>query len=257
MSNTKAIIGYQNLIENAATITASSQTAAGPVQQAWDGITTTYWEIGEAGTHTLTCVFSSPVLADYFGVFAHNLATAGAQIKLQYSRDVGVTWRDAFDALQLADNYCGLKPFPLMVTTHWRVHIVVTTAPLYIGVLQFGAKLLPYRGMPVGFVYPADSRETEIIPNRTESGAFAGRSVIPRGTETELQINVVPEDWLRREWRPFVRWAEKKPFFFSWNHTDYPEECVYAMAKPGIPSPSQADFRLYNLRMPIVCLGGQ
>ena len=254
---TKAIIGYQNLIENAVTITASSQTATGPVQQAWDGITTTYWEIGEAGTHTLTCVFGSPVLADYFGVFAHNLATAGAQIKLQYSRDVGVTWRDAFDALQLADNYCCLQPFPMMITTHWRVHIVVTTAPLFIGVLQFGARLTPYRGMPVDFMLPADNRSTEVIPNRTETGAFAGRSVIPRGTETEIKINYVPEEWVRINWRPFVRFAERKPFFFSWNHTDYPEECVFAMANPNIPASQMPEFRLYNLRMPVVCLGGQ
>lgn len=254
---TKAIIGYQNLIENAVTITASAQTASGPARQAWDGITTTYWEIPSAGTHTLTCIFGSPVAADYMGVFAHNLATAGALIKLQYSRDSGVTWRDSFTALQLSDNYCGLKPFAIMVTTHWRVHITVTTAPLFIGVLQFGERLTPYRGMPMGFVLPADNRVTEIIPNRTETGAFAGRSVIPRGTETEIKINYVPEDWVRINWRPFVRFAERKPFFFSWNNVDYPEECVYAMAKPEIPPSSMPEFKMYNLQMPIVCLGGQ
>ena len=252
----KAIIGYQNLIENAATITASSQTATGPVQQAWDGITTTYWEIGEAGTHTLTCVFSSPVPADYFAVFAHNLATAGAVIKLQYSRDVGVTWRDAFDGLQLADNAVGLRPFPIMITRHWRVHITVTTAPLFIGVLQFGLKLVPYRGMPADFMLPADNRITEVIPNRTESGAFAGRTVIPRGTETEIRINHVPEEWVRINWRPFVKFAEKKPFFFAWNHDDHPEETVFAMANPNIPPSQMPEFRLYSLRMPIMCLGG-
>lgn len=253
---TKAIIGYQNLIDNAVTITASAQTLTGPARQAWDGITTTYWEIPTAGTHTLTCIFGSPVVADYFGIFSHNLATAGALVRLQYSRDSGSTWRNAFDDLQLADNFCGLKTFPIMATTHWRVLITVTTAPLFIGVLQFGERLIPYRGMPVDFVVPADNRQTEILPNRTESGAFAGRSVIPRGTEAEIMINHVPVDWVRQSWRPFVRWSEKRPFFFSWNHTDFPEECVFAMAKPGIPAPQLSDFHTYNLRMPIVCLGG-
>lgn len=254
MSN--AIIGYQNLLDYAATITASSQTATGPVRQAYDGITTTYWEINATGVHTLTCIFASPVQADYFAVFAHNLAAAGATIKLQYSRDVGVTWKDAFASMAVADNACTLKTFAPMVTTHWRVYITITTAPLYIGVMNFGARMTTYRGMPVGFVLPADNRNTEIIPNRTESGAFAGRTVIPRGTETEIMIQHVPEEWVRMNWRPFIRFAEKKPFFFSWNHTDYPEECVYAMANPDIPASQMPEFRLYSLRMPIVCLGG-
>ncbi len=68
-------------------------------------------------------------------------------------------------------------------------------------------------------------------------------------------IEHVPESWVQEEWRPFTRHAEGKPFWFSWNHAGYPEECVFARALNPMPRPARPEFRLYSLRLPIECLG--
>jgi hypothetical protein len=196
------------------------------------------------------------VTADFFGCYVHNLASAGASIVLQVSTDGGSTWRNCFAPLRPADNACVLQRFPAVSAAQWRILAHNAVAPLYLGVLAFGAAMVTYRGMPVGFVPPAEARVATIIPNTTEGGAFAGRSVIPLGADTPILINHVPMDWVRTVWRPFIRRAQGKPFFFSWNHRDFPEECVFALAKAPIPAPQMNDYKLYTLNLPIQCLLG-
>lgn len=250
----QAIIAADNLLESATSVVASSEAVGFPAANAWDGVTSTYWQPSGTGDHALTATFAAAVSVDFFACYGHNLASAGGSIVLQYSLDGGATWTDCFAALTPDDNACVLQRFAAVAAPRWRVKAHAATAPLYLAAVAFGAAIVAYRGMPVGFVPPAAARVTEIIPNSTEGGAIAGRSIIPRGAETTIQINYVTMDWERSVWRPFVRRAERKPFFFSWNHRDYPDECVFAMAKMPIPPAQMNEYKLYNLSMPITCM---
>lgn len=247
------IIAYQNLLESAATVTASSAASTGPARNAWDGIGTTYWEPVGTGDHTLTAEFDTPVTADCFAFFRQNLASAGGSLVLQYSADAGANWIDCFAPLTPADDDCRLQTFTAVASTHWRILASITTAPLYLGVLLFGERLTLYRGLPLGSGLARQARETEVITNKAEGGITIGRSVIRRGARQEIQAQYVPAAWVRSHWEPFIRHAERKPFFYSWHNTVYPEDCVYGDADMPLPRVVFDEFGLQNLRLTMSC----
>lgn len=253
--SSQGFILAENLLENGA-VSASSALPAFPARNAYDGMTTTFWQPSGTGTHTLTLALSSAVAVDTFCCFKHNLAAAGGSIKLQYSPDSGSTWTDAFSALTPADDACVMKRFTPVTCDYWRVTTTIATAPLYLGAVAFGSAINTYRGVPVGWIAPADARVSESIPNTTESGAFAGRSVIPRGAQSSLQINHVPLDWIRSTWRAFIKRAEGHPFFYCWNYVSFPEETVYTQLRYPLTAPQQTEFGLYTISTAIDCLLG-
>lgn len=246
----------ENQFESATTVLASSETAGFPGRCAWDGVTTTYWQPVGTGVHTLTAVFSAPVAVDTFCCFIHNLGTAGGSIGLQYSSDGGSTWTDAFVELSPADNTCVMQRFSSISADHWRVIMTITTAPVFLGVVAFGTAINTYRGMPIGFVRPADSRISQILPNTTEGGAIAGRSVIPQGAEFSIMLKYIPWAWIVSTWRAFIKRAEGHPFFFSWNYGSYPLETVYGMLKPPIAPPTNGEYQTYDISVVMDCLLG-
>lgn len=252
MSN--AIIAWQNLLDSALSVVASSAEPLYPARNAWDGKTTTYWQPVGTGDHALVITFSAPVTSDVFCVFRHNLGTAEASIVLQSSDDAGATWDDCFAPLEPADNECVLQPHDAVSSDTWRILIEGSTAPVFLGVVLFGQKLVPYRGLPVGTGLAGDSRDVEVITSKAEGGAMVGRSVIPRGATQDIEMQFVPVDWVRDYWRPFKRHAESKPFFYSWNHSAYPEDCVYGEAQTPLPKDVQQEFKLYTLRLTMSCL---
>lgn len=254
MSN--GIIAYRNLLAEAVSVTASSATGTGPARNAWDGISTSHWETTDDGEHTLTAVFAEPVSADYFACFRHNLGSADGDIVLQVSDDEGATWDDCFTPLMPADADCTLKLFTQATSTHWRVLANTIDAPLMLAVVAFGPYLRAYRGQPVGFTPPRHARDTEVIATEPEGGAMTGRSVIPRGARTEIVMMYVPPAWVRQYWEPFVLHAERMPFFYSWHHSLYPEDCVFARAQLPMPESPYQEYGFQNLRMDLRALLG-
>lgn len=252
----KAIICYENHAESALSIDPSSERAGFVAAAAFDWRSTTYWSpTAAAGTHTLTMTFSAAVTADYVAVYRHNLATCGASIVLQYSTDAGVTWVGAFVALSPSDNECAVKTFSQQAATHWRVVVVTSNAsPCFLGVIAFGRKLTTYRGMPPGFVVPRHARKNTILNSVTEGGQWAGRSIIARGAATSIEMQHVDRGWVRAHWEPFLRHAELRPFFFSWNHADHPGDAAFCWLDGELPElPVDGDF-LHQVRLPVRCL---
>lgn len=194
--------------------------------------------------------------ADTFCCYKHNLEQASGSINLQYSPDSGTTWVDCFSAFAAGDDACVMRRFDAVASDYWRVVTTIATAPFYLGAVAFGSAINTYRGVPVGWIAPADARVSEAIPNTTESGAFAGRSVIPRGAMTSLQMNHVPVGWIRSTWRPFIKRAEGHPFFYCWNYSGFPEETVFAQLRYPLTQPQQTEFGLYTISTAIDCLLG-
>lgn len=252
-----AIICYTNLAESAllTAATASSAATGYSAANAWDWLTTTYWSPTSNGVQTLTFQFSSAVSADYFGLYRHNLGTVGASVKLQHSPD-GSTWTDAFTAVSPDDNEIVLQTFTSASKTWWRIRFDLGSSAdsLFVGIVAFGPRLTTEYGMPAGFVVPRHSRSTQILNSKTEGGQFAGRSIIARGARSAITIRNATQAWARTYWEPFVRHAELKPFFFSRNHTDYPEDAVYCWSDGEIPEYGINDDRRQTLSMPVQCL---
>lgn len=252
-----ALICYTNLAESAllTAATASSAATGYSAANAWDWLTTTYWSPTSNGVQTLTFQFSSAVSADYFGLYRHNLGTVGASVKLQHSPD-GSTWTDAFTAVSPDDNEIVLQTFTSASKTWWRIRFDLGSSAesLYVGIVAFGPRLTTQYGMPAGFVVPRHSRSTQILNSKTEGGQFAGRSIIARGARSTITIRNATQAWARQQWEPLVRHAELKPFFFSRNHADYPEDAVYCWTDGEIPEYGINDDRRQTLSMPVQCL---
>jgi len=252
-----ALICYTNLAESPllTVVTASSAATGYIAANAWDWLTTTYWSPTSNGVQFLLFAFSWPVGADYFAMYRHNLGTVGASVKLQHSVDA-VTWIDAFPAVSPDDNEIVLRAFTGVHRTFWRIlfDLGSSAASLFVGIVAFGPRLTTEYGMPAGFVVPRHSRSTQILNSKTEGGQFAGRSIIARGARSTITIRNATQAWARAYWEPFVRHAELKPFFFSRNHTDYPEDAVYCWTDGEIPEYGINDDRRQTLSMPVQCL---
>lgn len=253
----KALIAYQNLLATGgATITASSSRPGFSAPNAWDWRTTTYWSPAADGVQTLTAVFPSPVTADYFALYRHNLATAEASVVLQASDDSGATWDAVITEESPADNELLLKTFAPLARTHWRVLLDIAGAdPCYLGVLMLGTIMPLYRGMPPGFTPPHQSRRSDVMNSTTDGGQFAGRSIIKRGATTTITVRSVPPAWVRDVWQPFQLHAERLPFLFSWNHVYRPGDACWCESDGEFPAPGPIDENYrQTITLPVRCL---
>lgn len=247
----KAWVAYQNLLEQAALVTASSAVVGYPVRYAYDWSTATYWQPVGIGTHTLQVEFSSPVSADYLALYRHNFAQANAIIKLQY--DDGGIWFDCFDAMAATDNQLIFKRFTQQTSSLWRI-VITNTQPVFIGVLMFGQALNLERGMSEGFTPPRHGRDDTILDSTSEGGAFLSSRLVRQGAESDLTINWVTSVWLRQHGEPFMAHARLKPFVFSWNDINYPQDVCFCKVKGKINNSSIKARGWQSLSMRLNCL---
>ena len=109
---------------------------------------------------------------------------------------------------------------------YWRVVCSGHTAAPTIAVLVIGKTIqLPAPHHP--FNLPMLSRDTEVMNMLSEAGEPLGRSVLRQGFRTGLKYGQMNVAWARATWEPFVRLAEKNPFLFAYDATNYPDEAYY------------------------------
>lgn len=246
-----AYVLYDNLFLRG-TVTASSVAAGSHALHAVDWRTTTFWTASTAATaQTYTVELVTAMPADAVGLYRHNLGIAGATVDVQ-AWD-GAAWLTLLTLSGIADNECIYQRFSKTTATKWRLRIT-SDIPVFIGVVMLGLSLhLPY-GMPVGFVPPRHNRQTDIVSTKTETGQFAGQTVIKRGSESELTLQRVRPDWLREFGEPMIQHAEKYPFFFSWKYQEYPKDAVFCRCTKPIPAMPYQDHGWQSLRIPLECL---
>tara|TARA_R110000850_G_scaffold213784_1_gene339777 strand:+ start:553 stop:993 length:441 start_codon:yes stop_codon:yes gene_type:complete len=117
--------------------------------------------------------------------------------------------------------------FTAQASTQWRFNIVSTPASS-IGVLFFGEYLGLELGIRNGFTPPRFSSNNNYISNVSQNGNFIGRSIVSQSGNISIPVDYMTDQWARDNWETFITHAEKKPFFFSWNVADYPNEHAFA-----------------------------
>jgi len=255
---TNCFVCYNNVLTSPllTSVTPTSERTGYSIQNSYDWYTTSYWSpTAEVGFHDMTAIFSSAVSADYFAVYRHNLKTVNCFIYLQYSADLGGTWTNATSHAPTTDNELILKTFASISATYWRVRVItLTDAPLFIGVIMFGAKLPLYRGMVAGFTVPRHGRKNDIVNQKTEGGQFVGRVKTSQGARSSINFKHITQAWVRSYWEAFVEHAELLPFLFSWNHDTYPQDAVYCVSDGEIPHISINDNHHHDINLPVQCL---
>jgi hypothetical protein len=231
----KPIILYDNLLTyDGATVTASSEVAGFPFENAFDWNPSTYW-LASAGTSYLNLTLTISKYADSFCLYSQTLWSNGGTIQLQYSLDGGSTWLDAFSPVAPSDNVPIFLTFDPISADKWRVKVVSSPAS-YIGVVCFGSRMVFERGFFVGFAPPQDARMDEITNNVSMNGTFVGRSLLAKGIKDSLSTDMLSQQWVRSVWRPFVDHARLMPFFLQWNKDQWPYEVAFCWADGNIPA---------------------
>ena len=242
-----ARIGYQNLLESG-TVTASSENASYPVENAYDWLTFDYFRPAAGGTVNIDLTLGSAAPADYFAFFSQDLPSVSGTIKLQYWD--GSAYQDCFSAITPTDNTPQMVSFTSQSSTKWRV-VVTSSGVFNIGCISFGAQLVLERGMYIGWTPPTFGRATKLINSVSDGGSFLGRSVLVSGIRSSIEIRYASDSWMRTNWLDFVRHAETKPFFFVPDIASHPTECVFAYSDGDIPVPTQTAYGFMGVTVPI------
>ena len=232
MSN--PVIGYNNLLESG-TVSASTEATGYEKENAFDWLTYDWWK-PTAVTAYLTVDMGSATACDYFALAGHDLGTQGAGVVLQYSTDnFAADINDAFTTLTPSDDSVIFQSFTSQSKRYWRVKL--TTAVASLGTVAFGERLDMPEGMGVGFIPPTMSFDDDVTNNRAHGGAYLGRSVLREGASGSISFDLLTPAFVRSDWMPFIEHARSKPFFLSWDETNYSGEAAYCWTDGAITPP--------------------
>ena len=243
----KPKIGYENLLElTTSTITVTDEASGFNKELAYNWKTFDGWKATSSGTVYYTVDLGSAMSVDYWACVKHTLADTSGSIKLQYSSDnFSGDINDFATAVSPTDETVMFQTVSTAVSArYWRWEITSTPAAFF-GVLSLGQSLEMVRAVKAGFMLPHEARMNKILDQKSEGGAFLGRSVINKGVGSMIKFDMLPLSFGRVDWSAFLDHAILKPFFFSWN-PDYPD-AIYAWMD-GNPTPTTYD-RVNTIRV--------
>lgn len=223
-----ARIGYQTLTRGAV-VTASSEVAGWPASATANPMTYERWR-PTAVPAWVSYDAGAAVEVDYLGIASHNLGSSGATIVLQYSAN-GSSW-STVETVEVADDRTIMLLFAPVTARYWRLRVLDAVAT--VGVVYLGRVLEMQRGLYGGHSPGTLSRQTDIMPNRSEGGQFLGRSIIREGYATSYEWDNLTAAWYRKWFDPFVKSARKYPFFIAWYPLKFPDEVLYAWCTDDI-----------------------
>lgn len=244
----KPVIGYHNLLDEG-TVVASSEATDYQGANAYDWRIDDWWKPASAGTHYLTLTLASAATADYFAVFGHNLHESGSSIKLQYSTD-GSTWLDASESFAPSTGSVYFEIFDSILAGWWRLVLSTVSGPSSIGMVAFGDRLTLPLGLPLGSSIPVLQRKLIKTNNLSDTGGYLGSTVKYLPNDLALTLKAVDTGWMRPYWMPFIKHAEKKKFFFSWDPITYPNEAVFC----NMTKHSHSQIDPYHMRLSLNAL---
>lgn len=186
--------------------------------------------------------------ADYFAMYAHDMAQTGASVVLQYSDDDS-TWTNAFDPIFPSSEKPILKSFTQSSHEYWRLYL--DGAVQQIGVTMFGTVLEMQRGLSVGYKAFTMGSENKAINSESNSGNFIGKSVIKEPVTASLDFEYITPGWLRQYWPTMIATLDTSPFFVVPHPTDYPDEVGYCWLQGGVNEPEYMEENHVGFSVPI------
>ena len=221
MANGNPVIGYQNYLETALSVIASSEVAGFEVENAWSGFIFDYWQPNATVTPSITVDMGADVYVDYYAMANYYTTSNSGYTKCMLS------W--STDNFAASDNLvCQYRPgedepffirLPVPISArYWRFQFF-TGGSLQpkIGALSFGISLQVPEGLDVSFYPPHLSMKDNVLNNDSQGGAFIGRSIQQYGSQATMQLSNMDSSWVRGEWLPFLEHARTKPFFLDWS----------------------------------------
>lgn len=246
--------GYHN-IYTSAVVSATAESAAGPKENAYDWAPYDFWQPASTGTQNLEAYISGGVMCSYGAIFRHNLGSKGSRVTFQYG-STGSDWTNAASTITPdTDDPVIFKVWSSTTQPYWRISIASCTVSTFLTCVSIGNVLSIPRGLDKGFVPPGMAGGSRYNTNISDTGLLLGRSVKYQALETRIGLQLLDPDWVRGTLNPFFTHAETKPFFFSWDMENYPDESAFCWieGRRGIRPPRYSDTTLMradlNIRM--------
>ncbi len=212
--NSRARIYYDNLLVN------SSLSAAAKV------LTKNTFEryIPTSSGIAVTLSLSSAATCDYVAVGASSLSV-GMTIEVRVAATIG-------GAQTLVGTFAAIDDAQVIRFDNQTVAEVIIT-PIYagvageIGVIQAGLSLEVAQPIYGGHSPLSLSAKTSYTNAKTINGNFIGRTIEQQGNVSSFSWRHLPSDWYRSTFQPFVKYANKYPFFIQWRPDYHSEEISY------------------------------
>jgi hypothetical protein len=216
-------VGYDNILRDGI-VSASSENAAGPVENAFNGLTYDSWmSTGSATEWIQVEPPGSPTWSetvDYMAVAAHTLQ--GCDVTPQSSED-GVIWDNLNSAFTVPDDTPFVLEFSAVSAPFFRLLIENAVASVAIGVLNMGEKLELERGLRAGWSPPTLNESIDYDTLISQGGQILSRNVVRRGAQARVTIDPATWLWARDSFGAFLDSAELHAFFFWWALEDRAE----------------------------------
>lgn len=235
----KPVIGYRNAGRNASSY-------IGPdADLAFNGLTYDGYKAFSTGVFDFGFIGPS-VQCDYVGVAAHNL-TGTVQVR-------------ANGSVVATHTVIGTSPFLIRFSpttaSEWTLRVQNFNTPARVNVCNIGLALELERGFWVGHSPMTHNRANRYINNLSESGQFVGRKLISEGANGSIEVDNISSAWIRDQWAPFSRDAEKYGFFLQHNPFQYPREVAYCWTtgdatvnQDGVGGPNNAGLNSISMNV--------
>ena len=220
------VFGYQNLAIDAP-LTTTTANPSFPAVNLTNPATYLRWEgTSIVADEYITMELDSVDDVDYVGIARHNFFTAQIAVSLEIFN--GLTWDEVVADFIPPNDGPILMRFAPQSVTDIRIRLQPGTAVPTAAVVYAGLLLVSRRRIYVGHAPIPYAKKTKIITGRSESGNFLGRIVVNAFTQTTVDLDNIPPDWMRLSFAPFLEAAREIPLFFAWRPLTYPNEVGYA-----------------------------
>lgn len=226
-----AYIGYNNEVKSGV-ITTTSDAAGYAKENAQSWKQSSWWQSGASGTVYFYVDAGAAVDVDSWGFAGSDLFDNSGTIKPQYSATG--TWAGEqvdLDSLHTpSKNITVFKKVTSVNARYFRFEIDSIGAASFFANLFLGQSLQLQRGMPLGFSPANLNRDRKIYNNKSNGGAFLGRSIKYKGAKVDIKQKGVTRAWIDANWDALADHIELYPFYFSWNQVSRPDEAAYCVA---------------------------
>jgi len=249
---TNAIIGYENKFEDG-TVTASSDPAATPKENAYDWLLSDYWEPAAATSNYIEVDLGTAQSVDFFGFYSNNFhAEAGAQIVVKSGAAPAPTTARA--TVSITTSGPKLITFASVSARYWRIDFNTTGSfSVKVAAAAIGVRLELEKELRPGYSPPALGQNNMPVSNVSETGIFLGRSIERAPISFNVALTILTEAWIRANWPALLAHIEKYPFFI-WPEPDTDTagaEVVIAWTDGQIRPPEYSHAAHLSLNLPL------
>lgn len=226
-------IGWQTYTRDlpTATVTVSSETAAGPKDaplrdnsyEAWvPSAAPAWWQIDFGSLGQFYDI-------DYVGLLG-NFGSMGATVLVETTTDV-VNYTTFAASLQPADDSA-----VMLLDTQRSIRAMRLTLDKVcrVSVIYLGLVLKMQKNVAGGYPPITMSRDTMLFNALSRGGQFLNQSIRRNGLVGAISFRNLTAAWVRSSFDPFAKSARTYAYFIGWNPRDFPLEVAYCWPEKDI-----------------------